>query len=167
MIRAVLTSLCLLSPLGAQAQDPTINVPASDPAMSRAFSEAAETLPVFLEHSGALSGGSGDGFSIKVEVPVDHSEMDDEIIWVSTFAVKPDGIAHGLLDNEPVAIKGKRIGDRIEFHRDSIRDWSFVGHDQKLYGHYTTRVLLDRMSPASAAQLQQFLAQDPVPTSWR
>lgn len=166
MIRATLTALCLLAPIGAQAQDPTINVPAADPAMNRAFAESAATLPVFLEHSGALKGVSGDGFSIKVEVQVDHPEMDDEIIWVSAFTVNPDGTAHGLLDNEPVAIKGKRVGDRIDFHRDSIRDWSFAGPDQRLYGHYTTRVLLRQMDAATASRLRRILSQAPLPTGW-
>ncbi|MCB2136455.1 MAG: DUF2314 domain-containing protein [Rhodobacteraceae bacterium] len=167
MIRATLAALCLLLSAPAWGQDPTVDVATDDPAMVRAYDGAAATLPAFLDRSGALTGTAGPLFSVKIAVPVDDTGMDDEVIWVSNVRIRRNGKAEGTLDNEPVAMPGKHAGDRIKFHLDDIRDWSLIGADQKLYGHYTTRVLLDHMDGAQADALRRILSENPVPADWQ
>jgi len=71
----------------------------------------------------------------------------------------------GLLANDPVSFKGN-AGDAITFSADQVRDWYVFGADGKMYGNYTTRVMLADLSPELSAQIEAMLSPTPLPDTW-
>ena len=152
---------------GLQAQDPIIQFSDDDPEMQAAMAEAVRTLPRFLVDALGPDGVSLEGIAVKVSLVSDRTVpgMTDEIIWVAPFARLDGGFA-GLLANEPQALGGLKAGDRVDFNQSQIVDWSFAGPDGKLYGNFTTRVMLPHLSPADRASLTEALSETAVPDFW-
>ena len=158
--------LLALTPV-ARAQDPIIQFAGDDPEMQAAMQEAVRSLPRFLSEALGADGVSRDGMAIKVELQADGSVagMTEEIIWVAPFA-RIDGGFAGLLANEPQALGGLKAGDRVDFSQEQIVDWSFPGPDGKVYGNFTTRVMLPHLSDDERATLTEALSELAVPDFW-
>lgn len=166
MIRLIAAALIAALPLAALAQgDPVISFENTDTEMNSAMATAQATLPVFLARATDAEGYGADGALVKVAFIDDYG--DPEIIWVGPFLWdRGDGFA-GLLANEPRALGNLRGGDRVDFTRDMIRDWSWTGPQGRLWGNYTTRVMLAQMDADTQAQMNAILSPDPVPADWK
>jgi uncharacterized protein YegJ (DUF2314 family) len=164
---ALATILLLSLVPAAQAQDPIVQFADDDPEMVAAMDEAVQSLPRFLTEALGPDGQSLDGTAIKVRLDADGSVpgMTHEIIWVSPFARLDGGFA-GLLANDPQALGGLVAGDRVDFAQDQIVDWSYSGPDGKLYGNFTTRVMVPHLSADEAAWLNDALSELAVPDFW-
>jgi uncharacterized protein YegJ (DUF2314 family) len=165
MIRAAFIALVLVA-TPALAQDPVTNFAAADATMNAAMAEAQRTLPMFLGNALNGEGIGRDGTGVKVGLPVASGEDGQEHIWVTPFRLLPDGSLSGYLANEPVDLGALRIGDRVDFTRDQISDWSVVNQQGKLFGNYTSRV----MHSAGAfgdTPFDDIFAADPVPLDWQ
>lgn len=76
-----------------------------------------------------------------------------EHIWLNTVSF--DGqLFHGKVDNEPVDIKGVRLGNIVSVSPSEISDWMFV-QDGRLVGGYTICAMCEKMSPAEKKQFEQ------------
>lgn len=151
---------------GAAADDtgPVVQLSASDAAMNDAESAARRHFDQFLSHVLTESGATMEGAAVKIAIPTGGEHA--EVIWVAPFAqTSPDGFL-GQFANAPQHIKDATVGDTVAFHRDQVRDWSFFGKDSKLYGSFTTRVLLPHIPRSEAAKIAMLLSDVPVPTDW-
>jgi len=92
------------------------------------------------------------------------------LYWVSYLNRRPDGTVEGKVIREERS--GKMIGNRVQFGKDSIRDWSFSHHPATgpivIYGHFTTRLLLDEFDIDQYSQryvrlLRPILSDSPLP----
>ena len=151
--------------LGASAKDgdSVINYEQLDAQMNAAQDEARAYLDTFFANILDENGFSQDGSGVKVAFPIGGDSV--EVIWVSPFGQR-DGQFIGVLANRPRDIEGYSVGDTITFERDQIRDWYVFGPNGKMFGSYTTRVMLADMSADAAAQLAEMLANPPVPADW-
>lgn len=137
----------------------------NDLSMNEAEDAAQKSLPDFLASKIDANGAAIDGAMVKVAFPVTRDgQSGDEVIWVGPFGRDDDGFS-GLLANEPVDMSGA-AGDTVAFSQDMIRDWMYRGPDGKLYGNYTTRVMLADLTGDQAAQIAQVLSANPLPDSW-
>lgn len=128
---------------------------------------ARDTLPLFFENVMEADGTAPPNALVKVAFPVDPVHGDGaEIMWVSSFAADGDGYS-GLLGNDAEMIAGMTAGKSVNFSGDDIRDWMFYTADNVIYGGYTTRAMLDDVSPETAAALAAQLSESPVPSAWR
>lgn len=148
----------------AEAADPVVEYTNDDARMNAAQKEARAHLDRFMAEVLDGDGVSVEGAAIKVAVAVDGTS-NFEVIWVAPFASRDGGLI-GLLANQPRDIAGN-AGDPIRFSRDQVRDWSFFGPDGKMYGSFTTRVILADLEPAEAAQIAALLSDAPTPDHWR
>ena len=170
-MRPLLFSLALglapLSPAPLWAGDPTVDFITGDAEMSAAETEAQANLDRFLAHALNGAGLGRPNADLKVAFPVTgHGNAEAEVIWVSRFKRDAGGFS-GELSNEPNAMPGLHLGDRVTFTRDQIRDWGWMdGASGKLYGHYTTRVITRHLPPEQAAPLLELLSPQPVPSGW-
>ncbi|MEM9709001.1 MAG: DUF2314 domain-containing protein [Pseudomonadota bacterium] len=132
----------------------------TDLTMNEAQDEALRSLPDFLAHK-----LDADSAMLKVAFPVSNAQGNGfEVIWVG--AVQRDGESFaGNLANAPVDIDAN-LGDIVEFSQDMIRDWTYRGGDGKLYGNYTTRVMLSSLAKDQADQIAAALSASPLPTAW-
>jgi uncharacterized protein YegJ (DUF2314 family) len=62
---------------------------------------------------------------------------------------------------------GYQLGDHVRFTRSQIADWSVLEADGRMYGHYTTRVLIDRLPREEADQIRDLISPQPMPEAWR
>ena len=151
------------------AEDAVVNFGADDPEMSAAEAEAKASLPKFLIEVVGPDGYAIEGTAVKVSFPTvdpESSGMDTEVIWVSPWAMS-QGQFRGLLANEPVALGDLRVGDVVDFRQDQIHDWSYFGEDGKLYGNYSTRVMLPHIPAEQAAEFNDLLSANPIPDYWQ
>lgn len=151
---------------GAFADDagPVVTMAAGQAAMSDAEAAAQRHLDQFLSHAIQTNGATLEGAAVKIAVPTGDGHA--EVIWVTPFAQTSDEEYLGVFANAPRDIPGASLGDAIVFERAQIRDWSFVGADRKLYGSFTTRVLLPHIPQEQAAQIAAVLSDLPVPSQW-
>lgn len=76
-----------------------------------------------------------------------------EHLWLNEVSF--DGsLFHGKVDNEPVDIKGVRVGQKVTVLPTEISDWMYV-QDGLLVGGYTIHAMCQNMSPAEKKQFEQ------------
>lgn len=146
----------------AIAGDVTISYEDSDAAMNTAQSQARGSLNTFFSQVLSADGQLLQDAGVKVAVPT--ADGVTEVIWVNPFAKDNNGFV-GLLANDPNNFPGA-AGDRITFTEDQVRDWYVFGANGKMYGNYTTRVMLPDLSAELAAQITAMLSPTPMPETW-
>jgi len=131
--------------------------------MSDAIHAAQSHLPQVFAAVMDADGKAHPALSLKVAFPVGDGE---EVIWVSK--VKHTGKRFtAVLANQPMYLEDLMAGDEVTFDKEMIADWGLVGDGGKLFGHYTTRVLLETMPADQAAQIRALLTPAPLPAGWR
>lgn len=165
MFKPFLLVLALLPlPLAqpALAGDPIVDFATKDPKMRNAIRQAQATLPKFLAAVTQSDNSLHEASMVKVAVPVENGPIEDEVIWVDNITRNGEQFT-GHLANEPNHIPNAHQGTKIKFKRTSIYDWSLWGSDQKLYGNYTTRIMLPELPAETAAHLNTILSAEPSP----
>ena len=153
-----------IGPAQAGASDPIITAQTRGTAITLAEERARTHLGSFLHYALDDNGIARDNAAIKIVMSAHGG--DDEVVWVSPFAMR-DGRYVGILANEPKTTETKHVGDPVAFDAAQVRDWYFFGDDGKMYGSYTTRVMLTEMAPNTARQITQILSPTPVPAHWQ
>ena len=83
-----------------------------------------------------------------------------ENIWVKDLSRNGDQIS-GVLNNAPADIPGLSLGSKVTFKASQVSDWGYM-KNAKLYGHFTTRILMSRASPDEQAALGKVLSPSPL-----
>lgn len=129
-----------------------------DREMNAAIDAAKATLPSFwrlfaTDDVVAETGG------LKVAFPVRGGG--NEYMWLSN--ITRDGkTIRGVLDNIPeMDIEPVAKGDTLTIDPARIVDWYYV-RNGRMYGSYTTRVMLKHLSPREAADYRSVLSDRPV-----
>lgn len=151
-------------PVRAAASDEVALFSDGDSRMNAAQVTALETFSRFLDHVLDDQGLARADAAVKVALPLE-GDTGTEVIWVTPFA-RRDGLFVGALANEPRFLTGLAAGDVIAFDAGQVRDWSFYGTDGKMYGSYTTRVILADLAPDQAARIRDMLSAEPLPAGW-
>jgi uncharacterized protein YegJ (DUF2314 family) len=146
----------------SEAGDPVIDYALHESTMTAAQNAAGASLQQFLNAALDRDGTSRPDTGIKVAFQTDEGRT--EVIWVAPFVRHENGFA-GLLANEPMYMPNA-AGELVTFSPDAIRDWYLLGEDGRMYGSFTTRVMLTRMSPARADAIRNYLSEAPLPDSW-
>ena len=141
----------------AQAQavpddrDDVASVDSDDPEMNRAIANAKRALPEFLE---VLEDPPQGAEQIGFKFPLGGWEH----IWVSD--VRRDGtFLTGRLGNVPIQEEFSK-GDPVRVPLSEVSDWAWMGRDGVMRGHFTTRVLLDRLAPDMAGAIRESFGWD-------
>lgn len=140
-----------LMTLPAAAQ--VIDFRSSDREMNRAIEQARKTLPDFVA---LYRAGTGERHSVKVAIPYDRGR---EHIWMNLTAVEGD-VFVGRIANDPVNLDNLNRGDSYRAGSAMVSDWSYMSGGQ-MYGSYTTRVAIKKLTPTQVKELGLKLA--PLP----
>lgn len=159
---ALLTAVLAVPTAGAQntikkaEHDELAFVPSGDPAMERAFGKARATLDNFLRMASAPAPGTSD-YSVKVAV---SDGKRTEYFWVSDFEWNGEKFS-GTLANEPRMVKVYKNGQRFDFPRKLIVDWTYIdGSKKKMAGNFTACALLTRETPEDARKFREKFGLD-------
>lgn len=114
-----------------------------------AIRTARRTVPVFERALRSPRNGQGK-FSVKK--PFRQGKI-VEHIWLSGLSY--DGrLFHGRVANDPVDVKGVKLGDEASVAPSDLSDWMFADNG-KLVGGYTIRVLFKGFSPMGRKRLMR------------
>ena len=118
--------------------------------MRDAFRKAGATLDEFLSVAASPRAGTS-GYALKVAI---SDGKNTEYFWVNGFSRARDRFT-GILNNEPRLVKKHKLGERIEFSRDQIADWTYVdGSSKRMIGNFTACALLTQEPPAQAEEFK-------------
>ena len=124
-------------------------LPEDHPEMAGAFAKARASLPEFRRLLAEPKPTMRD-FAVKVRFPVSGGS---EHCWVDTLEPRGAGFV-GKLANQPEGVHGVRLGSIVDVSEEMISDWAYS--DNGVYhGHFTTKVLLPRMSKKMRRQVEQ------------
>ena len=136
----------------AASQDPRIIFfRQSDKKMNAAMTQAKRELPGFWQHFASPASDEGD-FMVKYDV---LGGDDAEYIWAGRLR-RDGGRLTGALVEDAVQVEGLKGGQRVSIPEDRIVDWAYF-KGPVMQGSYTTRVMLDQMSPEEAASFRRTL----------
>jgi uncharacterized protein YegJ (DUF2314 family) len=146
------------------AGDQVVGYHEADQRMNTAIEQARALLPVFMEEFRAAPEQSRGAFTIKVALPTSAGSR--EHIWAGDLRFEGRQLV-GSLINDPYDLPGLTLGSRVEIADADISDWSILTPDG-VYGAFTSRVMIDDMPPAEAAQYREALqlTASPVPSGW-
>lgn len=160
---AIALGLCLAGPSAlAQGLPWTTNPEAMEGAIAEALSHIDIVLSQLVDDRRKIH----PALNLKIKLPVQHLEVREELVWVESLSLE-DGRFAGQLANAPAYLKGTRLGDTVHFDREQIADWSVLDTSGRMYGHYTTRVLMQALPEDQKAPLLDLLMPDPMPEAWR
>ena len=122
-------------------------VPNEHAAMQKAVAKARKTVLQFID---ALQHPTPGETDFEVKKPF-VQKGDVEHIWLSevTFV---GGHFQGKVDNEPVKIRGLKLGQVLSVNPDEISDWVYIKNG-KLVGGYTIRAHYNELT---SEQKQEF-----------
>lgn len=132
--------------------DGVSQVASDDQDMARAFAQAQQSLPEFLQRL-ANPQPADDSFALKVAIR--NAQGMVENLWITDVAVHGDEIT-GSIGNDPVHVPYK-LGDAWTGRLAEVRDWTFADNG-RLQGQFTLRAMLPRMSRGQREQFTQMLA---------
>jgi len=146
----VILLLCLGATVCSRADDPVIMVDKDDAAMKAAFAKARSETDAFIA---IMQSGAPSSCSIKVGI-TDHDQV--EYFWLDNLTYA-GGVFSGTIDNDPELVKNVKMGQKVSVKKEEIFDWLYM-KDGKMYGNYTVRVLLPKMSKEDADKIKAVLA---------
>ena len=121
----------------------------SDKAMERAVHQAQRTLGKFMAALTSPKPGQT-GFAVKKRC-IEGEKC--EHIWLTD--VRFDGrVLRGKVDNNPVDMKGLRVGQKVTVRPEEISDWMYV-ENGRLVGGYTVRAYYRNLPAAEKRQFAQ------------
>lgn len=134
-------------------------LPVDHPDMAKAISEARASLPEFRRLFASPEPGMTE-FAVKARFVVKDGS---EHCWVGEL--EPKGTAFlGKLTNHPEALHGLVYGSMVDVTEDMITDWSYT-KDSIHYGHFTTKVLLPRMSKRMRQRVEKIYGWSNIKTA--
>jgi uncharacterized protein YegJ (DUF2314 family) len=133
------------------ARDEIAYMGREEPAMREAFRKAGATLDEFLSVA-ASSALSTSGYALKVAV---SDGRNTEYFWVNGFSREGERFT-GVLNNEPRLVKTHKLGERIEFTRAQVADWTYIDDAKKrMVGNFTACALLTKEPPAQVEEFKR------------
>jgi uncharacterized protein YegJ (DUF2314 family) len=134
----------------------------NSPEVVSAMAEARRTLAIFWRRYDAKTPGA-DQFALKVSFPTRHGGQ--EYMWVAPTQ-RTDAEVVGQLIDEPEKVEGLKPGDQVRFDPGRIADWGYE-RGGKVYGNFTTRILLNNFSPEDRAHAAAHFSPTPLETEDR
>lgn len=153
---AISSTVLAQTPGNSAKKDEVVGFRESDAVMNAAIAEARRSLPTFwtLLEADPVVAASG-----KIKVGFD-TPGGPEHMWVRE--VRREGaVVKGLLDNRPVWLKGVSKGDPVTIDPADISDWSYI-REGRMYGSYTTRVMLPRLPAEQREAYRKFISDKPL-----
>lgn len=141
-------------------REPTVTTPTvyqhPDAEFQAAIDKARASLEYFFDMADRKSDQAG-GHSLRVAL----TDGDvTEFFWVYPFEHIETGYA-GILQDEPKQLANYRKGQRIEFAKGDIIDWTFDDtQEEVMHGNFTGCVELQQQAPDHAEQFMELMGLD-------
>src|SRR5262245_2989953 len=142
---------CERSTIERAERDEITHMSSEEPAMRKAFEQARSRLDDFLRLAASPQEGTSD-YALKVPI---SDGRNTEYFWVTRFTNEGDAFT-GYLGNEPRLVKRYKIGERFQFERKQVVDWTYIDNKtNRMMGNFTACALLTKEPPAQAEAFRQ------------
>jgi uncharacterized protein YegJ (DUF2314 family) len=111
-----------------------VRINGKNPKLEAAIEQAKKGLDGFIKE--LESPKPDDGFAVKATFQTPYGP---EYLWVKHPEFK-DGTFSGDLDQDPMALPGKKKGDFVKFAKAEVVDW-LIKDDQETRGAFTEKAL--------------------------
>ena len=143
VLRAVIGLVVVGGAVGARVwlkppRDPVIHVDGEDARMVAAEKEARARWPEFLASFKQRQRGTF--YAVKYGFPVKGSQGGQEFIWLEVKTIG-GGTITGVIDNEPNADVGYKLGDTANVPEKEISDWIISSKNGEYLGGFQVKVL--------------------------
>ncbi|MET0528775.1 MAG: DUF2314 domain-containing protein [Microvirga sp.] len=135
-------------------KDLTVSVVKGDPSMLAAREKGRATLDHFLSVNENRPPNSR-AYSVKIPVE-DGGKV--EWFWISNFGRDGDRF-WGHIDNTPRVVANVRQGQRIDFQRADIADWTYV-RDGRIKGNFTACAMMAKESEEARKEFARKFRMD-------
>jgi len=125
-------------------------LPEEHPEMAKAIAEARATLSGFRSLLGSPEPGMAN-FAVKARFPVPGGGS--EHCWVGELETRGTGFS-GKLTNQPQQLHTLALGSMVDVTENMVSDWAY-SKDGVYHGHFTTKILLPRMSKKFRRRVEQ------------
>ena len=153
MVRLLVVVLAIALSLPAAAQ--IVDVPKDDQVMIAAIEKAKTSLGAFWERYSRKAADEKD-YSVKLAIPISNGRH--EHIWALVNSKSGDQVT-ATITSEPRDATTVKKGERVTVPVSTISDWLYW-RNGKLYGAYTLRAVLERMTPQDADRWRAQLAPE-------
>lgn len=127
-----------LDAFGVRTQTEVADLAATDRAEAELAAATAEARRRWPEFVSAWKARRPDElFGVKAEFREGAAE---EHMWVDVLEVSPDSV-RGTLGNDPVDVKGLKLGDPVELKVSEIEDWSVSGKQGVRLGGFSIAIV--------------------------
>lgn len=137
--------------------------PAPEPAQTIDFTAHQAAARVHLDHFFQFVlddfGVARKQAAVRVALPTTDGRQ--RLVWLTPFVVEGDH----YLGADGSTGSGENSG-LIPFERAQVVDWSFIGEDGRLFGNFTTRLMLHTLQAERAAEIAALLSDTPAPAEW-
>ena len=127
-------------------------------ALSAAATQARAHLSYFWTHEQAPAETEYD-FRLKIALRRNDGRSGETQAWVEAIARNGENLSGQLASGTPELV-GVKKSDVVEFAEPQIVDWAFFS-GEKLYGHYTTRVMLPKLPLEQADAMRSMFGENP------
>lgn len=124
-------------------------------ALEAATAEARATLPIFWK---VFDDDAADSYQLKVGLATPNGAT--EHIWIYPGGWRDEKV-FGILANQPADLVDVAAGDEILVDPARISDWGY-SKGGRLYGAFTQRATLDRLSRGTRRQVEAALSPTPL-----
>lgn len=83
-------------------------------------------------------------------------------VWADPIAKTPQGYSAALFEESDAG----EVGEVIEFQKENVVDWHFIGPSKLFYGEFHLRARMARLSREDAGIIGVQLTEAPVPPGW-
>jgi uncharacterized protein YegJ (DUF2314 family) len=130
-------------------------------AVSDAEAAARRHFDSFLTHVSTSHEPLLATVAVRIALPAKSGER--ETVWITSVEKRSDGSFVGTRGHSPKSGLVASEAGNVIFTRSQVRDWSFVGPDNRLYGSFTARALSPYMPLGSNDRMVSILSESPLP----
>lgn len=157
MLRIYVVFLCFLT-LPSLAEPDDLLVQASE--------QARSSLPVFWH---AFEANGGDPYTFEIKAKVAFEDGSSTIAWIGKLKRKKGGDIEGSIVRGPERLEyHSKFNSTVRFTNADVLDWGYryeTEQSAKIYGHFTTRLMLGTMPIQDQKMWKNTLSLQPLPPS--
>ncbi len=134
--------------------------------MGAATEAARNYLPAVFNVVFESKSYQSSGFWLKARI----SSVNNSVFWVGNIS-EADGAFSGQIISKPFGKRdlfsggGVAQGPRVRFGKEDILDWSLLGKGGRMFGHFTTRVLIQN-GATHLENAENLITGHPLPEGW-
>lgn len=135
--------------------------------LAHASEEARSSLPIFWQ---AFEANGEDPYAFEIKAKFMLEDGSSEIAWIGKLKRLKDGDIEGSIMRKPENLEyHSEFNKTVRFTSADVLDWGYRDETEqsaKVYGHFTTRLMLETMPVRDQNLWKNTLSLKPLPSNF-